>query len=213
MPPLCQRKDDILPLARHFVSKCAIRLGLPDLRLDATSLDCLLDYSWPGNVRELENAIEHAAVFCQESVILPRHFPMHILSKNRLRDKQELAETPPQSGRGRAGTHSTGSCRPLMETAGKRRKFSALAKPRSIGVWANRIMTENLKRLSRDRSVCLFCPDGQWGLTEPSSPPRDGFEFRDSFGWQCRVQNLSAETAERRSDRFKISRVHPCDDG
>ena len=97
VPPLCQRKDDILPLARHFVSKCAIRLGLPDLRLDATSLDCLLDYSWPGNVRELENAIEHAAVFCQESVILPRHFPMQILSKNRLRDKQELAETPQRS--------------------------------------------------------------------------------------------------------------------
>ena len=97
VPPLCQRKDDILPLARHFVSKCAIRLGLPDLRLDATSLDCLLDYSWPGNVRELENAIEHAAVFCHESVILPRHFPIHILSKHRLRDKQELAETPHRS--------------------------------------------------------------------------------------------------------------------
>jgi DNA-binding NtrC family response regulator/predicted hydrocarbon binding protein len=94
VPPLCQRKDDILLLARHFVSKCAIRLGLPDLRLDATSLDCLLEYSWPGNVRELENAIEHAAVFCQECVILPRHFPIHILSKNRLRDKRELAETP-----------------------------------------------------------------------------------------------------------------------
>ena len=97
VPPLCQRKDDILPLARHFVGKCAVRLGLPDLRLDATSLDCLLDYSWPGNVRELENAIEHAAVFCQESVILPRHFPVQILSKSRLQDKQELAETPHRS--------------------------------------------------------------------------------------------------------------------
>ena len=97
VPPLCQRKDDILPLARHFVSKCAIRLGLPDLRLDATSLDCLLDYSWPGNVRELENAVEHAAVFCQESVILPKHFPLQIVSRGRLQDKQELAETPHRS--------------------------------------------------------------------------------------------------------------------
>ena len=94
VPPLCQRKDDILPLARHFVSKCAIRLGLPDLRLDATSLDCLLDYSWPGNVRELENAVEHAAVFCNDSVILPRHFPTRILARNRLEEKQELIETP-----------------------------------------------------------------------------------------------------------------------
>lgn len=94
VPPLCQRKDDILPLARHFVSKCAIRLGLPNLRMDATSLDCLLEYSWPGNVRELENAIEHAAVFCQESVILPRHFPAQLLSKGRLQDKQEPTEAP-----------------------------------------------------------------------------------------------------------------------
>ena len=97
VPPLCQRKDDILPLARHFVSKCAVRLGLPDLRLDATSLDCLLEYSWPGNVRELENAIEHAAVFCQENVILPKHFPLQIVSRGRLQDKQELAETPHRS--------------------------------------------------------------------------------------------------------------------
>ena len=97
VPPLSQRKDDILPLARHFVSKCAIRLGLPDLRLDALSLDCLLEYSWPGNVRELENAIEHAAVFCQESVILPKHFPMQILTTSQFQNKQELAETPNRS--------------------------------------------------------------------------------------------------------------------
>ena len=94
VPPLSQRKDDILPLARHFVGKCAIRLGLPDLRLDATSLDCLLEYSWPGNVRELENAIEHAAVFCQENVILPKHFPSQIPAKSRLQEKQDMAETP-----------------------------------------------------------------------------------------------------------------------
>lgn len=97
VPSLCQRKEDILPLARHFVSKCAIRLGLPALRLDATSLDCLLDYSWPGNVRELENAIEHAAIFCQESVILPKHFPLQIVSRARFQDEQKLAETPHRS--------------------------------------------------------------------------------------------------------------------
>jgi transcriptional regulator with PAS, ATPase and Fis domain len=93
VPPLSQRKDDILPLAHHFLSKCAIRLGLPDLRLDDTSLDCLLEYSWPGNVRELENAIEHAAVFCQDGVILPIHFPMQILSRTTLQVKQQPAET------------------------------------------------------------------------------------------------------------------------
>jgi two-component system NtrC family response regulator len=64
-------------------------MGLPDLRLDATSLDCLLEYSWPGNVRELENAVEHAAVFCQEGVILPKHFPVCIVSKALDRNEHE----------------------------------------------------------------------------------------------------------------------------
>jgi transcriptional regulator with PAS, ATPase and Fis domain/predicted hydrocarbon binding protein len=92
VPPLRCRKDDILPLARHFVKKCAANLGLPALRLDATSLDCLLEYSWPGNVRELENAVEHAAVFCQDSVILPTHFPSRILEKIEPREEREEAD-------------------------------------------------------------------------------------------------------------------------
>jgi DNA-binding NtrC family response regulator len=64
-------------------------MGLPALRLDATSLDCLLEYDWPGNVRELENAVEHAAVFCQDSVILPKHFPARILAKREPRESRK----------------------------------------------------------------------------------------------------------------------------
>ena len=78
VPPLRERPEDILPLARHFVGKCASRLGLSALTVDATCLDRLLEYAWPGNIRELENAIEHAAVFCRENVILPEHFPSQI---------------------------------------------------------------------------------------------------------------------------------------
>lgn len=123
VPPLCQRKDDILPLARHFVGKCAIRLGLPGLRLDGTSLDCLLAYSWPGNVRELENAIEHAAVFCQDGVILPKHFPMQILSKSHLREKQEFAERPHRS---LAEVECEHIHRVLSATHGNRRKAAKI---------------------------------------------------------------------------------------
>jgi DNA-binding NtrC family response regulator/predicted hydrocarbon binding protein len=97
VPPLRCRKDDILPLARHFVKKCAANLGLPALRLDATSLDCLLEYSWPGNVRELENAVEHAAVFCQDSVILPKHFPSRILGKIEPREERKEGDLAKRS--------------------------------------------------------------------------------------------------------------------
>jgi DNA-binding NtrC family response regulator/predicted hydrocarbon binding protein len=78
IPPLRDRPEDILSLARHFVEKCSNRLGLPTLKIDATCLDCLLDYAWPGNIRELENAIERAAVLCRDDVIQPEHLPPQI---------------------------------------------------------------------------------------------------------------------------------------
>jgi len=75
VPSLHEHYEDILPLARHFVQKCAIRLGLPNLKLDATCIDFLLKHPWPGNIRELENAIEHAAVLCTDQLILPENLP------------------------------------------------------------------------------------------------------------------------------------------
>jgi DNA-binding NtrC family response regulator/predicted hydrocarbon binding protein len=81
VPPLRERREDILALTRWFVRKCAKRLGLPELRLDATCVDCLLEYPWPGNVRELENALEHAAVLCADGVIRPESLPATISSQ------------------------------------------------------------------------------------------------------------------------------------
>ena len=81
LPSLRERPEDILPLARHFVHKCAKHLELPLLRLDATCVDYLMEYAWPGNIRELENAIEHAAVLCTDNLILPEHLPSTITKK------------------------------------------------------------------------------------------------------------------------------------
>ncbi len=79
VPPLRQRTDDILALARHFVQKLARRLGLDNLRLDAACLDPLLAYAWPGNVREMENALERAALLCKDGVITMQDLPGRIL--------------------------------------------------------------------------------------------------------------------------------------
>jgi len=79
IPPLRARREDILPLARHFVGRFAKRLEIPGLRLDAATLDFLLDYPWPGNVRELENAIERAAVLSRDGLILPAHLPPRVV--------------------------------------------------------------------------------------------------------------------------------------
>lgn len=78
VPPLRERQEDILPLARHFVKRCAKVMKIPQLRLDPAALDAILRHQWPGNVRELENAIEHAAILCHEGVIMPEHLPVSI---------------------------------------------------------------------------------------------------------------------------------------
>jgi two-component system, NtrC family, response regulator HydG len=79
LPPLRERKDDILSLSRHFVKRFSNRLNLPNLRLDATCLDFLQSYSWPGNVRELENTIERAAVISKDQIITAEYLPPSII--------------------------------------------------------------------------------------------------------------------------------------
>ncbi len=78
IPPLRERKEDILPLARYFVKEFEKKLKILNLRLDPSTLDLLAQWSWPGNIRELENAIERAAVVCHEGLILPENLPVGI---------------------------------------------------------------------------------------------------------------------------------------
>ncbi|MBN1561110.1 sigma-54-dependent Fis family transcriptional regulator [candidate division KSB1 bacterium] len=71
IPALKERKEDILMLSMHFLSK----YGRPDLTLDNETQKILLAYNYPGNVRQLENAMQRAAVLCRSDVVLPEHLP------------------------------------------------------------------------------------------------------------------------------------------
>ncbi len=64
IPPLRERRDDILPLARRMFARASRRMGKRVLGLTPAAADQLVRYTWPGNVRELENAIERAVVLC-----------------------------------------------------------------------------------------------------------------------------------------------------
>ena len=69
MPPLRERDDDVLLLARNFAAKFSKGLGKSSLSFSDKALRCLRDYNWPGNVRELENVIQRLVVMADRNLI------------------------------------------------------------------------------------------------------------------------------------------------
>jgi Nif-specific regulatory protein len=75
LPPLRDRKSDILLLAEHFLEKYELEHGKRIRRISTPAIDMLASYHFPGNVRELENAIERAVLVCDTNVIHGHHLP------------------------------------------------------------------------------------------------------------------------------------------
>jgi DNA-binding NtrC family response regulator len=88
IPPLRERREDILPLARRFLSNN--HSGLKKLSRAACAALC--SYEWPGNIRELSNAIEHARLLSQTDIIGPEHLPPIIRETCRCIPSKELSD-------------------------------------------------------------------------------------------------------------------------
>lgn len=87
LPPLRERREDILPLAEHFLR----RLEPSALPLVPETEKFLLAQPWLGNVRELRNALEHAVIVARGGPLLPEHFPVFSVSIGPSTPEQELA--------------------------------------------------------------------------------------------------------------------------
>jgi DNA-binding NtrC family response regulator len=72
VPPLRERREDILPLVRHFISRMSSR---KHVSMSEDALEILHQYSWPGNIRELQNVIERAHILVEGDVIQARDLP------------------------------------------------------------------------------------------------------------------------------------------
>jgi len=75
VPPLRERKADLLMLADHFLEKFAREHKRSIRRISTPAIDMLASYHWPGNVRELENTLERAVLMCDGEVIHGHHLP------------------------------------------------------------------------------------------------------------------------------------------
>ena len=81
LPPLRQRRDDILLLAQHFIGLYARQIGRTAPSLSSEAKKIFLAYQWPGNVREMMNAIEHGLIVC-DSEITPGDLPIDMLTRD-----------------------------------------------------------------------------------------------------------------------------------
>jgi two-component system, NtrC family, response regulator len=160
--PLRERREDILPLARHFLTFHCTDAGRP-LMLSPQAEQALLNYSWPGNVRELENVIERAVVMSGQETLMPEAFGFDDeaadeelgqfgdVSQTVGVDSASAAAAAPESAEdssraGNNGAHDEGTLQMTLDRAATTRIKSALA-----AVGGNRI--EAAAALGVDRTT------------------------------------------------------------
>ncbi len=78
LPPLRERREDILPLAEAFLEENGAAVGRPAAGIAREAHEALVSYPWPGNVRELRNALERATILCDGGLITVEHLPIRM---------------------------------------------------------------------------------------------------------------------------------------
>jgi transcriptional regulator with PAS, ATPase and Fis domain len=76
LPPLRERREDILPLSEEFLAEIGRAFGRPPAGISREARELLLRYQWPGNVRELRNTLERAAILCEGGLINAEHLSL-----------------------------------------------------------------------------------------------------------------------------------------
>lgn len=76
LPPLRERREEIVPLVEHYLALNVQKFGKPIKGLSDDARKALMDYSWPGNVRELANVVERAVILCRGEEVTPEDFAL-----------------------------------------------------------------------------------------------------------------------------------------
>jgi len=93
IPPLRERKRDILPISYHFLQHFCLDFGKKIIGFDDETVARLTAYDWPGNVRQLRNIIERAVILCEKDKISPKELPL----LGEMADIEELIDHVPET--------------------------------------------------------------------------------------------------------------------
>jgi DNA-binding NtrC family response regulator len=95
LPPLRERREEILPLVEHYIQLNTQKMNKPIKGLSEDSKKALIEYSWPGNVRELANVVERAMILCRDEWVQPEDFALTTggsLLADALRERNDQVE-------------------------------------------------------------------------------------------------------------------------
>jgi transcriptional regulator with GAF, ATPase, and Fis domain len=95
LPPLRDRRGDIVPLSEAFIAEIGRSIGRPPAGLSRDAKTALMDYHWPGNVRELRNVLERAAILCDGGLIATEHLALTQGAPPRPKPEAVAASVPP----------------------------------------------------------------------------------------------------------------------
>ncbi len=137
LPPLRERKEDILPLANFFLEKYCRTLGKCIRRISTQAINAIMSYHWPGNIRELENCIEYSVLLASEGVIHSYHLPPTL----QLPDTKEIAMA------GELKSRTLSMERDMIVDALKHSRGNITAAARELGV-TPRILRYKMSKLN-----------------------------------------------------------------
>jgi DNA-binding NtrC family response regulator len=95
LPPLRERREEILPLVEHYIQLNMQKMNKPIKGLSEDAKKALIEYSWPGNVRELANVVERAMILCRDEWVQPEDFALTTggsLLADALRERNDKAD-------------------------------------------------------------------------------------------------------------------------
>ena len=137
LPPLRERRDDILPMAEAFLEEIGRSVGRPAAGISRDALGALLAYPFPGNVRELRNAIERATILCDGGLITVEHLPMGVQAPSATRKSSLTASAPvPAAGMNLVAIERDMILRALAEAQNNRSKAA-----RILGITRSQLYT------------------------------------------------------------------------